>query len=293
MKLRWLALLAFGLLGLVASGFPAVGQDKKDVEKKPDGDKKKVTLKVQVPQDNATLTIDGVKTKQSGKTRTFTSPALDPKNTYSYKLQVMWEPNNYTKITRTFIVKVNPAKDSELKIDMTKPNPAIKDDIVVRYVPTPDAVVDAMCKLAKVDKNDVVYDLGCGDGRMVCRAIANFGAKRGVGIDIDPERVKDSKETAQKYKVEGKVEFRQGDVLKVDDIPDASVVLLYMGHDINKRLQPILKAKLKPGSRVVSHRFLMDDDWPPTKTERLNVDGEDYEIHLWIIGADKEKKGAK
>ncbi len=82
-----------------------------------------------------------------------------------------------------------------------------------------------------------------------------FGAKRGVGIDLDPELVKECKENAKKAKVEDKVEFREGDVLKIDDIPDASVVLLYMGNDINLRLRPILQAKLKPGSRVVSHRF--------------------------------------
>lgn len=160
----------------------------------------------------------------------------------------------------------------------------------VPFVPTPQPVVDEMLRLADPKEGETLYDLGCGDGRMVCRAIANHGAKRGIGVDIDPERVKDSKETAKEYKVENKVEFRQGDVLKVDDIPDATVVLLYMGNDINLRLRPILQAKLKPGARVVSHRFTMGD-WEPTKTEKLTVDGEEYEIHLWVIGDKSKKQG--
>jgi uncharacterized protein (TIGR03000 family) len=252
-----------------------------------DAGKKKVTLTVLVPQANAILTIDGVATKQMGLTREFTSPPLDVKGTYTYALQATWEPNNYTKITRTHKVKVDPAKDAGIKVDMTRADPQWKDDIVVRYVPTPDEVVDAMCKLAKVDKDDVVYDLGCGDGRMVIRAAEKFGAKRGVGIDLDPVRVKESKDNARKAGVEDKVKFREGDVLKIDDIPDASVVLLYMGNDINLRLRPILQSKLKPGSRVVSHRFTMGD-WDPNVTQKITVGGEEYQIHLWIIG--KEKK---
>lgn len=254
-----------------------------------DGGKKSVNVTVLVPQANATLTIDGVATKQKDSTtRTFKTPPLDTKSTYTYTLKTTWEPNNYTKITRTHMVKVDPKNTTDLKVDMTKDDPRWKDDIVVRYVPTPDSVVDAMCKLAKVNKNDVVYDLGCGDGRMVIRAVERFGAKRGVGIDLDPERVKDSEENAKKHKVENKVTFRKGDVLKIDDIPDASVVLLYMGNDINLRLRPILQAKLKPGSRVVSHRFTMGD-WEPHTTETINVDGEDYLIHMWIIGQEKKK----
>lgn len=254
-----------------------------------DGGKKTISVTVLVPQANATLTIDGVATKQKDSTtRTFKTPALDTKSTYTYTLKTTWEPNNYTKITRTHMIKIDPKSDAPVKVDMTKDDPRWKDDIVVRYVPTPDSVVDAMCKLAKVTKEDVVYDLGCGDGRMVIRAVEKFGAKRGVGIDLDPDRVKDSEANAKKAKVEGKVVFRKGDVLKIDDIPDASVVLLYMGNDINLRLRPILQAKLKPGSRVVSHRFTMGD-WDPKTTETINVDGEDYLIHLWVIGQEKKK----
>jgi uncharacterized protein (TIGR03000 family) len=252
-----------------------------------EADKKPVSLTVLVPQQDATLTIDGVAMKQTGSTRIFNSPPLDTKSTYTYTLKAMWEPNNYTKITRTVEVKVDPKADKSIKVDMTKEDPRWKDDIVVRFVPTPNEVVDAMCKLAKVGKDDVVYDLGCGDGRMVIRAVAKFGAKRGVGIDLDADLVKKSTDSAKREGVGAKVEFRKGDVLKIDDIPDATVVLLYMGNDINLRLRPILQSKLKPGSRVVSHRFTMGD-WEPHTTQTINVNGEDYLIHLWIIGEQKK-----
>ena len=206
--------------------------------------------------------------------------------TYKYTLRVVWEPNNYTRITRTREVDFDPNKGSSIAVDLTKADPRWKDDIVVRYVPTPNKVVDAMCALAKVNTDDVVYDLGCGDGRMVIRAVEKFGARRGVGIDLDPELVKLCRTNAKKAKVEGRVTFREGDVLKIDDIPDASVVLLYMGDDINLRLRPILQAKLKPGARIVSHRFTMGD-WAPKTTQTINVDGEDFLIHLWVIGEAK------
>jgi uncharacterized protein (TIGR03000 family) len=259
-----------------------------DAGKKQDEGKKKVALSVLVPQADAILLVDNVKMAQRGLTRSFTSPPLDTKGTYTYMLKCTWEPNNYTKITRTLKVKVDPSAKTELKVDMTKENPEHKDDIVVRFVPTPSEVVDAMCRLAKVNKDDVVYDLGCGDGVMVIRAVGKFGAKRGVGIDIDPVRVKESIDNAKKAKVDDKVAFREGDVLKIDDIPDASVVLLYMGNDINLRLKPILQSKLKPGSRVVSHRFLMGD-WEPNTTQTVTVNGEEYLIHLWVIGEEKKK----
>src|SRR5438046_9379949 len=125
-----------------------------------------------------------------------------------------------------------------------------------------------MLRLANVGKDDLVYDLGCGDGRLVITAVEKFQAQRGVGVDIDPERIKDSNANAQKSRVQGKVEFRQGDVLEINDLADASVVMLYMGNDLNLRLRPILQKTLKPGSRIVSHRFLMGD-WKPLKTETI------------------------
>jgi hypothetical protein len=125
---------------------------------------------------------------------------------------------------------------------------------------------------------------------MVIMAVKDFGAKRGVGVDIDPKLVKECKENAVKAGVADRVEFRKGDVLKIDDLSDASVVLLYMGDDINQRLAPILRKSLKPGARVVSHRFRMGD-WEPTKEIRVNgKNGGEYTLLLWVIGAEKGKK---
>jgi uncharacterized protein (TIGR03000 family) len=286
--------MALPLAALVALLLAQVTRDRLDAASSQDAGKKQVSLTVLVPQDDTVLTIDGVTMKQRGVSRNFKSPPLDTKGTYTYSLKAVWEPNNYTRITRTVKVKVDPNVEGGLKIDMTKEDPRWKDDIVVRYVPTPNQVVDAMCKLGKVGKDDIVYDLGCGDGRMVIRAVDKFGAKRGVGIDLEPKLVEECKKNAKKAKVEGRVSFREGDVLKIDDIPDATVVLLYMGNDINLRLRPILQAKLKPGSRVVSHRFTMGD-WEPTTTETIRVSDpetnttDDYLIHLWIIGEERKK----
>jgi uncharacterized protein (TIGR03000 family) len=274
-----MTVLVLGTLMLLWHG-PARGQEKN--EKKP------AYLKVLVPRADATLKIDGRPTQQKGKTRNFVSPALEPGKKFSYTVTVTWEPNNYTKITRVKEVPI--AAGEESLADLTKADPNRPDDIVTRYVPTPDVVVDAMCKLAGVKKGDVVYDLGCGDGRIVITAVKKFGAKRGVGVDIDPERIKDSKANAKKANVQDKVDFRQADLLKMDDYGDASVVMLYIGLDLNLRLKPVLRKVLKPGSRLVSHRFLMGD-WKPEKTIKVTDDlGEEFELHLWTIGENEEKK---
>ncbi len=246
---------------------------------------KTTKLKILVPLADAEVSIDGREIKGEGTERLISAPKLQ-KGKDSYLVSVMWEPNNYTKITRKKTVK---AAAGEITVDLREANKEFKDDIVVRYVPTPDDIVAEMCKLAKVNKNDVVYDLGCGDGRMVIMAVKDFGAKRGVGVDIDPKLVKECKENAVKAGVADKVEFRKGDVLKIDDMSDASVVLLYMGEDINLRLRPILQKSLKPGSRVVSHRFRMGD-WEPTKEIRVTgKNGGEYTLLLWVIGKDKKK----
>lgn len=280
-SVRWTAALLWVLAMLVvAAQFSTSG------EKKPGTP---VRITVTVPRSDAKLYIFDSLTAKTGTERAFESSPLEP-GKYYYEFKVMWEPNNYTKIYRTKRVYVEPGKD--YKIDLTVPNPEIADDIKVRYVPTPDEVVEEMLKVGKVGKDDVVFDLGCGDGRMVIDAIKKYGAKRGVGVDIDPERIKDSNERAKMFGVTDKVQFREGDVLKkVDDLADASVVLLYMGNDINLRLRPILKSTLKPGSRVVSHRFTMGD-WKPDKSVTVKVDDIDYEVHLWNI-TDKTKDSEK
>lgn len=251
-----------------------------------DEDAKAAKFRVKLPdEEEVAVQIDGKTVSEAGgRVRVVTAPALG-KGKKQHTVTAVWLPNNYTMFLRDR--KVTPKPGETLDVDLGKPDPKNPDRIEIRFVPTPDDVVDRMCKLAKVGKGDVVYDLGCGDGRMVIRAITHHGAKRGVGIDLDPERVQDSKENAKKNKLtEKSVVFRQGDVLHVKDLSDASVVMLYMGEDVNARLMPILKKTLKPGSRVVSHEFVIPG-WEPDKTEKFRAeDDEEYRIHVWTIKKD-------
>ncbi len=158
----------------------------------------------------------------------------------------------------------------------------------VPYVPTTDAAVETMLKLADVKKTDVVYDLGCGDGRIVITAAKRFGA-RGVGIDINPERIKEAKENAKKAGVEHLVRFEENDLF-LADIKEATVVTLFLLSNINLKLKPKLLNDLKPGTRLVSNTFDMGD-WKAEK--EANVGGDDFEaylsrhIFLWTIPARK------
>lgn len=146
----------------------------------------------------------------------------------------------------------------------------------VPYVPTPMEVVEEMLKLANVKPGDFVIDLGCGDGRIVVMAAEKFGA-RGMGYDINPERIKDSNENAQKAKVTDKVKFVEKNLFDAD-IAQATVVTLYLLPDVNMRLRPKLLKELKPGTRIVSHSFDMGD-WKPDK--KVDVNGRT--LYLWIV----------
>ncbi|HMC60885.1 MAG TPA: class I SAM-dependent methyltransferase [Candidatus Solibacter sp.] len=146
----------------------------------------------------------------------------------------------------------------------------------VPYVRSSNAVVDGMLRLARVTKSDIVYDLGCGDGRIVIAAAKDYGA-RGVGIDINPELIQEARENARKARVEALVKFEENDLFDAD-IHNATVVTLYLLPTVNLRLRPKLLRELKPGTRVVSHSWGMDD-WKPAKEE--TVDGRT--IYLWII----------
>jgi SAM-dependent methyltransferase len=145
----------------------------------------------------------------------------------------------------------------------------------VIYVPTPQNVVDAMLGMAKVTKNDVVYDLGCGDGRIVITA-AKLGA-RGVGIDIDPQRIKEARENAKTAGVEDRVQFLETDLFTAD-ISKATVVTLYLLPSLNLKLQPKLFQELRPGTRIVSHSFDMGD-WEPEQTKEIEY----RTIYFWTI----------
>jgi len=246
------------------------------------------TIRVHLPLASAQLMVDDTATRQTGPDRVFVSPPLDPGTNHVYMLKAVWQPNNYTTITR--IRKVSVKAGQEVEADLRQADDNQPDKIVIRYVPTPTEVVEEMLKLAEVGKDDIVYDLGCGDGRIVVTAVEKFGAKRGVGVDLDPQRIQESKANALQHKVEGKVEFRQGDVLDITDLSNALVVTLYMSDDLNLRLRPILQKTLKPGARVVSHRFTMGD-WKPLKTITVtDRDGEKYRLHLWKIGEGTDAK---
>ncbi|HEY3045674.1 MAG TPA: class I SAM-dependent methyltransferase [Vicinamibacterales bacterium] len=147
----------------------------------------------------------------------------------------------------------------------------------VHYVPTPDAVVSAMLDLAQVTAADVVYDLGSGDGRIVIEAARRYGA-RAVGIELDPELNKRAAKNAQKAGVAGRVSFVRSDFFKTD-LSEATVVTLFLSPNINARLQPKLRRELKPGARIVSHRFPMPPDWKPERD--LAVKG--THVFLWTI----------
>ena len=147
----------------------------------------------------------------------------------------------------------------------------------IHYVPTPDAVVSAMLDLAGVTGADLVYDLGSGDGRIVIEAARKYGA-RGVGIELDPELNRKAARNAEKAGVGGKVTFVRADFFKTD-LSDASVVTLFLSPNINARLQPKFRRELKPGTRIVSHRFPMPPDWKPDRD--LIVKG--THVFLWTI----------
>ena len=146
----------------------------------------------------------------------------------------------------------------------------------VIYVPTPQHVVDAMLRLGRVGKDDVLYDLGSGDGRIPITAAKTHGI-RAVGIDIDPKRIAESRANAASTGVEHLVSFRQADLF-ASDISEASVVTLYLLPSLNEKLRPKLLAELKPGTRIVSHAFRMGD-WEPEVAQTV----EGSEIFLWTV----------
>jgi SAM-dependent methyltransferase len=161
----------------------------------------------------------------------------------------------------------------------------------VPYVPTTDEAVAAMLNLADIKPSDVVYDLGCGDGRIVIAAAKKFGT-RGVGVDIDPARIREANENAKKAGVEKLVRFEEKDLFQAD-IHDANVVMLFLLNSINLKLRPKLLQELKPGTRIVSNTFDMGD-WKPDKESVVDgtVDDDTFlsrHLYLWIVPERTEK----
>jgi uncharacterized protein (TIGR03000 family) len=256
-------------------------------------EKKPASIKILLPENlykSAEIKIDGVATKQTGSERTFKTPPVETDKVFTYEIQALIEPNNYTKITRTRSVKFKGGED--VTVDLRLKDDKIPDNVVIRWVPTPDDVAEEMCKLAKIGKDDIVYDCGCGDAILLRTAVKKFGAKKAVGIDIDPDKVMKAKEAVQADGLKDKIEIREGNALKQEkkDIGDATVIMTYMGNELNIRFRPILWENLKPGTRVVSHRFIFGD-WKEDKTITVKgADGDEYVLHVWTITG-KEKDG--
>ncbi len=162
-----------------------------------------------------------------------------------------------------------------LVVHTSAQSPARSPDTV--YIPTPHDVVTAMLRLAHVGPGDVVYDLGSGDGRIPIAAVKEFGAARGVGVELDATRVKEARENARKAGVAARVEFIREDLFETDLRP-ATVVTLYLSSVINSTLKPKFLGELRPGARVVSH-FFDTPGWAPD--ERVEIDKRP--VYLWII----------
>jgi SAM-dependent methyltransferase len=170
------------------------------------------------------------------------------------------------------------------------PGPAYLQDFLssqekpldVPYVPSKPEVVAEMLRMAKVTKDDLLYDLGCGDGRIVITAARLYGT-HGVGIDIDPERIKESKENAAKAEVSHLVKFYEQDIFEAD-FREATVVSLYLLTSVNLRLRPKLLTQLRPGTRIVSHNYGMDT-WKPDDSAVVMVNDQSHNVYMWIVPA--------
>jgi uncharacterized protein (TIGR03000 family) len=271
-------LVTFSFQALLGLATRADAQEKANTE-----------ITVRVPErghDETEVKVNGKKYAGEGEIRKLKF-SLEKGKEVTFTVEAMIQPNNYTKITRTKKITFKGGDNAE--VDLTKKD-SKNDKIVVRFVPTPDDIVDKMSEMAKVGKDDVVYDLGCGDAVMLIRPIQKFGAKKGVGVEIDPKILKKAQENVKNANLEERIELRKGDMLKLksEDLADATVVLLYIGDDLGERVAPVLQKALKPGARIVSHRFTLGD-WKPTRTETVTgADGGAYDLLLWIVG-DKKK----
>ena len=165
-----------------------------------------------------------------------------------------------------------------------------KIDCRIVYVPSEQVVVEKMLQMAKIKKDDVVFDLGCGDGRIVVTAAKKYGCK-GVGVDIDAARIKDSQETMRKAEVtKEQVDIRQGDALKVKDLENASVIMLYMLPEFMEKLEPQIKSRLKPGTRIVAHDYPFPN-MEPDQVVEFNTGGPRPKfLYLWTVPDPKKKK---
>jgi uncharacterized protein (TIGR03000 family) len=264
---------------------------------------RRATLVVRLPAD-ARLVIDGQQTKQTGSERHFYSPPLAPGKSYHYTLEWSYRKDG-KPVMRTKVVHVRAGDEIDVDLrkdeagDEAKPKknpdepekkkektkkPEREPDVV--FVPTPQEVVDKMLELAAVKKEDVVYDLGCGDGIIVVTAAKKYGCKA-FGFDIDPVRIKESRDRVKTAGVQELVTIEKKDIFKLDLSP-ASVVTLYLLPELNVKLIPQLE-KLKPGSRIVSHEFAMKGVKPKQMVKvEAKEDGQMHTVYLWVTPLQKE-----
>lgn len=178
------------------------------------------------------------------------------------------------RLALALLVVAGPMTVPGLDVVAAQDNPSLAP-----FVPSPYDVVNRMLTLAEVTKDDVVYDLGCGDGRIVITAAQRFGA-RGVGIDIDPQRIAESNANAERAGVQHLVRFIEQDAMTVD-VSDATVVTLYLLSSSNLKLRPLLTRQLPAGARIVSHAFSMGD-WEPDVIDRFEDErGNTRSLYLW------------
>lgn len=246
---------------------------------------RRAVLHLRLPAD-AQLTVDGQKTRQTGPLRHFYSPPLDADKSYHYTFAWTYskDGNNY-KATKVINVRAGDDREEDLTREKGKEviaeekkpakKPARKLD--VPFVPTPPEIVDKMLEFAKVKEDDVLYDLGCGDGRIVIAAAKKYKCKA-VGFDLDDDRVREARAKVKAEGLEDLVTIEKKDLFKVDLKP-ASVVTMYLLPEVNVRLLPQLK-QLKPGSRIVSHDFDIEG-YPPKRSENVNVDEVEHSVYLW------------
>jgi uncharacterized protein (TIGR03000 family) len=240
---------------------------------------------VMVPDENAKLIVDGDTLPGTGTSRSFETAALASSAPHQYTVTVQWQPNTYTTMTRSKTVSIRAGEPVE--VDLTIDDPA--DRVRVIYVPTPPDVAEEMVRLAGVTSDDVVYEPGCGDARITIAAIRS-GARRGICVDIEPERAEDSRAKVKDAGMQDRIDVRLGDALDVNDLSEVTVVFLYMGDHFNLLVRPVLWRDLKVGSRVVSHRFTMGD-WQPDRTISVtSAEGGDFDVHLWTVTEEVKRK---
>jgi uncharacterized protein (TIGR03000 family) len=257
--------------GIWLAGMPlTVGQET---------DKKPANLRLLVPAV-AKVMIGDYASSSTGEERMFETPPLTAGKTYSYQIKATWQDAN-REITRMAVANVEAGKETVVDL-----RPGSKDgsSSQIIFVPTPEVVVAKMLEMAKVDKGDLVFDLGCGDGRIVVAAAKQHGA-RGVGVDLDPKRVKEALALVQKEKMDKLVEIRHGDALKVADLDQATVVMLYMLPEFMEKLKPIVLKQCKPGTRIVAHDYPFPD-WEAqrkvTVPNKLRITP--HTLYLWVVG---------